>query len=117
MTVTTDVVGFAALAGCLILIITFVLKNHLANAEAKRIIFRRIDDEREYNSETYLRRDVHTALFAHMDNDVSEIKADVKKLLSKNGIEWLYEYEEQDHRKADSLLVKKTGGLYEVSRR
>ena len=86
MTITADVIGFATLSGTLLAILGFVLNQGKKHDDAKRSLYRRLDEERVLVAETYVRKDIHDTKYESIEQDVSEIKADVKKLLGNSGL-------------------------------
>jgi hypothetical protein len=86
MVLTSEVIGFTTLAASLISILGFVMTQGNKHDETKRGIYRRMDEERTAIAETYVRKDIHDTKYESIEQDVSEIKADVKKLLGKSGL-------------------------------
>lgn len=87
MTITADVIGFGTLASTLIALVLFTLNQSRHNDQSRKGIYKRLDQERNFNSETYVRQDIHDTKYENMKQDVTEIKSDVKKLLVKNGLQ------------------------------
>ncbi len=87
MVITADVVGFTTLCGSMILILGFVIKQNGKNEEGRKSIYRRLDNDRTFTENTYVRKDIHDTKYETMERDVTEIKCDVKKLLTKNNIQ------------------------------
>lgn len=85
--ITPDVIGFATLGGSIIAMVAFVLNNQRAEGQKRSRIYERFDEERDEVERVYVRKDVHNAKYDAIEKDVTEIKGDVKKLLTKNGLE------------------------------
>ena len=86
MTITADVVGFSTLAATMIFILTFVIRQNVRNEKGREGIYKRLDNDRVFTANTYVRQDIHATEYKGMKEDVSEIKADMKKLLQNRGI-------------------------------
>jgi len=86
MVLTADIIGFGTLASTLVALVIFTLTQSRHNESKRKGIYNRLDQDRGFNSDTYVRQDIHDTQYQHMKADVTEIKSDVKKILIKNGI-------------------------------
>ena len=86
MNVNADMIGFGTMGATLIAIVGFVLNNSRHEANQRRGIYNRMDEEREDTDKIYVRKDIHDLRYSTIEATVNEIKSDVKKLLQKNGI-------------------------------
>ena len=86
MILTADIIGFGTLSATMIALVGFTLTQSRHHENGRKSIYNRMDQERKANSETYVRQDIHKTQYDNIKDDVKEIKGDVKKLLTKNGI-------------------------------
>jgi len=82
----TEIIGFATLGTSIIVMVGFVLKNSREEGAKRNRIYARLDEEKDEVAKTYVRQDIHQVKYDHMNESVTEIKMDVKKLLAQNGL-------------------------------
>ena len=73
-------------SGGLLAILVFVLGNARLEANKRGRIYERLDEVKEDNETKYVRRDLCDVVHKQVNDTLQEIKSDVKKLLTKNGI-------------------------------
>jgi len=86
MVITADLIGFGTLSTTMLALVVFTLKQSHHHENGRKNIYKRMDQERTFVADTYVRQDIHETKYDNLDKDVTEIKCDVKKLLMKNGI-------------------------------
>ena len=64
----------------------FVIGNNRNESKARGRIYGRIDEKEEQYNKTFQRKDVCDVIHKTTTDTLNEIKQDVKKLLTKNGL-------------------------------
>jgi len=75
-----------SIVGTLLATVSFVLGNIRTEAKKRGRIYERIDEHKEHCTNTFVTKEVCNILHQEIKEDMKEIKTDVKKLLTKNGI-------------------------------
>ena len=72
--------------GTLLLLFAFVFKTNKDNRDTVSRVYKRLDEVKEVTDTVYTRKDVCVIRHEQITVDLKEIKGDVKKLLTKNGL-------------------------------
>ena len=81
-----DLIPTVVTGGALVALIVAVWKNTVDSTQRIGRVYQRLDEVKEKNDERYTSKEVCSVLHAQLKGDVTEIKADIKKILHKNGI-------------------------------
>ena len=81
-----EIIGFITLSTFMLGLIGFVLGNQRVESRARKRVYERMDEVKDEIGETYTRKDVCAERHKTIEADLSEIKRDVKTLLTKNGL-------------------------------
>ncbi len=79
--IAAEVVTLTTIGASLIGIVGFVLGNARSEAGKRSRIYGRIDEVKEANNKTYVKKEVCDAVHKPLGEDLKEVKDDVKKLL------------------------------------
>ena len=82
----TDHISLGITGGALIALIVAVWKNNVDSTQRTGRVYQRLDEVKDANDIRYTSKEVCKVVHEQLKADIIEIKQDVKKLLTKNGI-------------------------------
>ena len=83
---TGIVISICAVCSVVIAGVSFIVGAGNSESRKRGRVFARLDEHKEYSNITFVRKDVCAIINKQVSTDLMEIKKDIKKLLSKNGI-------------------------------
>ena len=81
-----EIIAITSVAGTLIGIVGFVIGNARVESRKRGRVYERLDEEIAKVDGTYVRKDICAVTHKAVNESLTEIKTDLKKLLFKNGV-------------------------------
>ena len=82
-----EIIAITSISGLLLTIMGFIVGNAKAESVKRKRIYERIDEIKKETAATYARQDLCGVTHKAVNESLQEIKADLKKLLYKNGVQ------------------------------